>query len=337
MAARKFYELLAADVEVTGSDKAERVEVDHPGSGLVDITILPAKGDGAPTFHRRFNRDDTREVRLYLHGDDDAVVVRGSGGGAPLLRVIGGGGNDRVVDSSSAGRTRFYDARGTNEVGGLHRVPLDARPYHDFQLSDSTPYPKRDWGGFWRFRPWLTSAPDVGLFLGGGVVRYNFGFRKQPFASKLALRAGYATGADRFRAEFLGEFRRVNSRVRTSLFLRASGIEVVRFFGFGNETTRIDDDEFYRVRQEQYVVAPAVTFPVGSFGSLTVGPTLKYVDTDAHTRPIPRDRSRPRRRDVRRGGWGRHLGVGYAGWRRRHPRRAPDRGRDGLSRDLGRE
>ena len=70
-----------------------------------------------------------------------------------------------------------------------------------------------------------------------GVVRYNFGFRKQPYRLEArALRAGYATGADRFRAEFLGDFRRVNSRVRTSLFLRASGIEVVRFFGFGNET-----------------------------------------------------------------------------------------------------
>ena len=280
-ATRQFYQLLAREAEVTGSDKAERVVIDHPGDRLVDVSMYPAGGDDAPFFHRRFDRDDTREVRLYLHGGNDAVLVRGQGGGSPLIRVIGGGGDDGVIDSSSSGRTRFYDARGKNEVGGLHRVPLDTRPYPDFSLSDSTPYPKRDWGGFWRFRPWLTSAPDVGLFLGGGVVRHNFGFRKQPYASKLTLRAGYATGADRFRAEFLGEFRRVDSRVRTSIFLRASGIEVVRFFGFGNETPRLtDDDEFYRVPQEQYLVAPAVTFPAGRFGSLTFGPTLKWVDTD---------------------------------------------------------
>jgi hypothetical protein len=277
--ARKFYGLLAREVEVTGSDQADQVVVDHPGDRQLELTISSARS-GIPTYHRRFDRDDTREVRLYLHGDDDAVVIRGAGGGAPLLRVIGGGGNDRVTDSSAAGRTRFYDARGTNEVGGLHRVPLDARPYQDFRLSDSTPYPRRDWGGFWRFRPWVSSAPDVGLFLGGGVVRYNFGFRKQPYASKLEFRGGYATGADRFRAEFQGDFRRVNSRVRTSLFLRASGIEVVRFFGFGNETPRIDDEEFYRVPQQQYLVRPAVIFPVGAFGSLSLGPTLKYVDTD---------------------------------------------------------
>ena len=279
--ARKFYELLASEAEVTGSDEAERVEVDRPSDRVLDLTIRPAKGDdAAPVYHRRFDRDDTREVRLYLNGGDDAVVIRGTGGGAPLLRVIGGGGDDRVTDSSRGGRARFYDARGSNVVDGLHRVPLDTRPYQDFQLTDSTRFPARDWGGFWRFRPWISSAPDVGFFFGGGIVRHNFGFRKQPLASKLAFRAGYATGAKRFRAEFLGEFHRVNSRVKPSIFLRASGIEVVRFFGFGNETQRVGDDEFYRVPQQQYLVAPAVTFPVGSFGAFSVGPALKYVNTE---------------------------------------------------------
>jgi hypothetical protein len=257
------------------------VEIAHPADGTVEITLYPAAGEApAPLFHRRFDRADTREVRLYLQGGDDAVLIRGPGSGAPLLRVIGGGGDDRVIDSSRAGRTRFYDARGSNAVGGVRGVPLDARPYRDFHLSDSTRYPARDWGGFWRFRPWVSSAPDIGLFVGGGVVRYNFGFRKSPYRSKLAFRAGYATGAKRFRAEFLGEFRRVNSRVRTSLFLRASGIEVVRFFGFGNQTPRIASDEFYRVPQQQYVVTPGVTFPLGSDGSFSVGPTLKLADTD---------------------------------------------------------
>ena len=44
----------------------------------------------------------------------------------------------------------------------------DLRPYNDWQLTDSTPYPPRDWGGFWRFKPWLSVGPEVGLFFGGG-------------------------------------------------------------------------------------------------------------------------------------------------------------------------
>ena len=175
------------------------------------------------------------------------MLIEGPGSGAPLLRVIGGGGDDHVIDSSHASRTRFYDARGTNQVGGLRRVPLDTRPYPDFRLSDSTQYPPRDWGGYWRFRPWVSLGPEVGFFFGGGLARYDFGFRQQPYRSRLALRVGYAKGAEAFRAEFHGDLRRVNSRVRTELLLRASGIEVVRFFGLGNETPRVDADFFYRV------------------------------------------------------------------------------------------
>jgi hypothetical protein len=281
-AAMRFYRMLAVEADVYGSDKAERVEAVKSGDRTLDLAIYPANRGAAerPLFHRRFHRSETKEIRLYLHGGDDVVHVSGQGGGTPLLRVIGGGGNDQVVDSSTGGRLRVYDARGQNTVEGLHRPPLDTRPYPDFRLSDSTPYPRRDWGGFYRFRPWFSSGPEIGLFLGGGLVRYDFGFRKRPYRSRLSARVGYATGANRFRAELQGDFFRVNSRVRTSLLLRASGIEVVRFFGFGNETPRIDDDQFYRVPQQQYQVTPSITLPLGASGSFTVGPTLKYAKTD---------------------------------------------------------
>jgi hypothetical protein len=280
-AARRFYRLLAGEAEVFGSDKAERVTAVRAEGRTLDLTVRAADDSAAaPLFHRRFDRAETKEVRLYLHGGDDVVQIGGAGGGAPLLRIIGGGGDDRVVDSSTAGRARFYDARGTNAVEGTRRVPLDTRPYNDWQLTDSTPYPPRDWGGFWRFRPWVSAGPEVGLFFGGGLVRYDFGFRKRPYRSRMELRAGYATDAETFRVEFTGDFRRVNSRVRTNLLLRASGIEVVRFFGFGNETPRIDSDFFYRVPQEQYLIQPSVVFPVGHRATLSVGPTVKYADTD---------------------------------------------------------
>jgi hypothetical protein len=280
-AARNFYRLLAVEVDVSASDEAEVVEAMRADGRTLDLT-LRAAGDSAaaPLFRRRFDRDDTKEIRLYLRGGDDVVRIHGAGGGAPLLRVIGGGGDDRVVDSSTSGRAKFYDARGSNAVEGSRRVPLDDRPYAEWRLSDSTPYPPRDWGGFWRVQPWLSSGPEVGVFFGGGLLRYDFGFRKRPYRSRLGLHVGYATGAETFRAEFTGDFRRVNSRVRTTLLLRASGIEVVRFFGFGNETPRIDSDFFYRVPQEQYLIQPSVVFPVGKRGSFSIGPTLKYADTE---------------------------------------------------------
>jgi hypothetical protein len=284
-ASLKFYRLLAREAEIQASDKPERVEVARGAGGTLDVAIYPAKAkaaDAAPLFRRRFDRRDTKEVRLYLHGGDDVVHVGGDGGGTPLLRVIGGGGDDRVTDSARAGRTRLYDSRGANQTGGSRKVPVDRRPWNDFEMSDSTPYPPRDWGGFWRVLPWFSAGPEVGLFLGAGLARYDFGFRKQPYRSRIVLRGGYALGAEAFRTELTGEFRRVNSRVRTNVLLRASGIEVVRFFGFGNETERVasEDDRFYRVPQEQYLAQASVTFPVGRDATFSVGPTVKFVDTD---------------------------------------------------------
>ncbi|MEP6687227.1 MAG: hypothetical protein ABJC36_02695, partial [Gemmatimonadales bacterium] len=60
-AARKFYRLLAAEVNLSASDEAELVEAVRADDGTLDLTVRAA-GDsaGEPLVHRRFNRDDTR-------------------------------------------------------------------------------------------------------------------------------------------------------------------------------------------------------------------------------------------------------------------------------------
>ena len=64
-----------------------------------------------------------------------------------------------------------------------------------------------------------------------------------------------------------------------SLRAIASGIEVLRFFGFGNETVNTKSFEYYRVRQQQFIIDPAFTMPLGTTLSFSVGPTLKYSRT----------------------------------------------------------
>ncbi len=89
-AARRFYRLLAGEAEVFGSDKAERVTAVRADGRVLDLTVRAADDSAAaPLFHRRFDRADTKEVRLYLHGGDDVVQISGAAGGAPLLRIVG--------------------------------------------------------------------------------------------------------------------------------------------------------------------------------------------------------------------------------------------------------
>jgi hemolysin activation/secretion protein len=81
------------------------------------------------------------------------------------------------------------------------------------------------------------------------------------------------------RADFTGEWHRVNSPVTLRLLARASGIDVVRFHGFGNETSAEGPDEFFRVNQTDYRLEPAVELPLARHLSLSAGPRLRYSDT----------------------------------------------------------
>jgi hypothetical protein len=276
--AGEFYDILAGEVNVFGTNDPERVVITRSGP---ETEVALHHGDAAEAFfRRRFDSRETKEVRLYLQGGADVVEVAGSGQGRPLIRLVTGQGRDRIVDSSTAGGIRLYDPGDGTEVSSLRGITQQRAPYAEYVATDSTLIPPRDWGNWWRYTPWVTSGPDVGFFLGAAATRYAYGFRKQPFASRLTFRGGYAMGATTYRAEFDGEFRRTNSRARTNLLLRASGIEIVRFHGFGNETPLEGPDAFYRVAQEQYLVAPSLSVPIGPTLLLTFGPTIKYASTD---------------------------------------------------------
>src|SRR5258707_703658 len=76
----------------------------------------------------------------------------------------------------------------------------------------------------------------TGVFLGGGPVLYDYGFRAVPYVSRLELRGGYSSGARKFRFDFRGDFYTVVPGARVQVFVLASQLERLNFFGFGNET-----------------------------------------------------------------------------------------------------
>ena len=57
--------------------------------------------------------------------------------------------------------------------------------------------------------------------------------------------------------DYLGDFRRENRRSYFSLYGYASGIDVLRFYGFGNETEAAVSQGFYRVARHAVRRAPS--------------------------------------------------------------------------------
>jgi hypothetical protein len=276
-AARRFYRHLAGEVDVHGTDRDEIADVHRIDGRFTEVSIAVVGENGKvdePYFRRRFDHEETKEIRLILHNGADRVRVWGEGGGGIRVRVLTGKGTDQVVDSSRGGRVTVYTEEPADSVLPGGDVPVKREPYAPPDTA------ARDWGDRWLSVTWLAAGPDIGIFAGTGVSFTRYGFRRDPYAERYRLRAGWSTGASTGRADFNATWIPENSRLRAHLLARASGIDVLRFHGLGNEITAEEPDEFYRVEQIDLTLVPSLTFPVGATGELSFGPRLRYSSTD---------------------------------------------------------
>ena len=302
-ASEDYYKLISKYVDVRGSNKQEYAEIKRLDDHRLEVALYKrSKKTGAkkgkPFYRRIFDDKHTRDVRLYLLGGDDIAVVEGKVNSGIQLRVIGGDGNDALIDNSKVKgyflsvvpfiphaetKTRFYDSdrrtrfrAGPSTAVNRHRVKLPANDIEKYEP------PVRDWGHDWKFGPWFGVDPDDGLFIGGGPILYEFGFRAAPYVYRMELRGGYATETRKFRIDYSGEFFRLVKGARVFLLMRASELDIDNFFGLGNETIRdeqLEKEDFYKLRQIKLLFDPTIEFPAFSRVKFTLGSSVKYVNT----------------------------------------------------------
>ncbi len=273
--ARRFYALIAHDADVHTTDLSERIVVERRQDGALDLRVFEPEMT-APYLQRRYSPAETKNLQIYLHGGDDRVSVTGQGPRSITLRVIGGDGDDVLIDS--VGGTRFYDQTGNNQASG-RTTTVNRRPYAEPVDPPGPLTSPRDFGRDWFGLPWFLYSPDYGVFAGFGAARIGYAFRKLPYASRVTFRAGYATGASALKTEFTGDFRHENSRAHTTLLAKASQLEVIRFYGLGNDAAAPGPTSLYRVNQEQLVLHAAMAFPLGPKFDAGLGPVMRYART----------------------------------------------------------
>ncbi|MGH7630450.1 MAG: hypothetical protein ACREOF_13925 [Gemmatimonadales bacterium] len=253
--AEAYYAQLARVVDVHGTDVAELLRVRHRPDGSVEVTL---ESRGSPRRHPHFGRgflpDETREVRVYLHGGDDSVAVEGGRGARVVVRVIAGKGRDSFASGDSTAGIRAY-----HEPGGSAWYPpdslvdpaLDRRPWPVGSTGEREP-PYVNRGG--RFVPGFSAGyvSELGVVLEGDLALVRYGFRREPHASRLSLSVAHATGLGAWRAELAADLARESSPMFLRIEAGASGLERPWFFGLGNETVRDAPADAYRVSHRQY-------------------------------------------------------------------------------------
>lgn len=264
--AREHYLFLAKEVDVVGSDKKEFFEVDRIDDEQTDVKVYKKTKDDSHEkliYHRIFKTSETKELRLYGLGGKDDFRIKGEVNKGPLVRVIGGYGKDEIKDKSKVKgwkkKNIIYDSTDGNDIEPSKetRAKLSADTLVNYYNRKAFKYKL--------MAPiiMISSNKDDGLFIGGGFINHNQGFRKDPYKSSHTFTGKFAFATNAFSFRYKALFPDV---VRKSDF----GINIValapnyvtNYFGLGNEsvydkgitsTKNIENSiDYHRTRYEEY-------------------------------------------------------------------------------------
>gem|GEM_PF-159223 len=264
--ASDFYDWLATEVDVHGTDQTERAVIERLRDGRVTVTIDGRRDSPSarPFFTRTFLPEETNEVRVYLHGGNDVAVVRGAPSADITVRVIGGGDDDFLADSAGGESTRFYDEKGKNEYVRKDGTPVSEKdwkvPRQGGGVRFDAPW-RPDWGKIVGFGPSFDFVEGGGLVVGFGPRYLSYGFRRLPHkwsAGANALLAGNGMPGVNGHADYRFE----NSPSSLRLEGRAIRYEAFRFFGYGNNSPKLSRAESL-VDQDQIALEPKFVRQIG--------------------------------------------------------------------------
>lgn len=283
--AARVYLFLAAEVDVQGTNQSEHVEIHGLDQGRVAVSLAAQTAKGrTPYFRREFSPSETRSLRFYLREGNDTVSCHGQVSRKIKIEVIGRAEQD-AIEGCEAVQLRFTEIE---EAAGRQIPPRPVPPslfnpvFDEEGASPPVWVRPRDWG--YRIVPSYQagfSSDDLGLLLGGGVTIDRFAFGKTPFAERHIMSAAYAFGYESFDLRYTGTYQHWNAKLQSSLAVIVSGLEQVRFFGFGNETS--DDDggveDFFETRQVQVNFTPSLRYLLSPRVEIFGGSRVTYSST----------------------------------------------------------
>ncbi len=250
-----------------GSNQSELFDVLRNPDGSVSVRVFESDEDGErdrEMYFRIFYPDETDEIRLYGQGDRDHFIVSGSSDESILVRIIGGEGNDFFNATSSvkgwASKTRFYDTEDGNEITEETEDNKESK----FVPSDNQHIMRYDMESF----KYDVLAPQVvfgfntddKIFIGGGASWTTHGFNKRPYSTYQRLVASVSPFRDSWSFDYTGDFVDVigSLGINVETVLRAPNY-FSNFYGFGNNTEIIEDDEFYEVFYNEFQAYAGLT------------------------------------------------------------------------------
>jgi hypothetical protein len=303
--ATRYYLILAKEVDVVGSDKHELFDVERLENGDTSVVVYKIKKDGniiRELYRRVFKRSETKEIRLYGLEGKDIYRISGVTGKGTLVRVIGGEDEDVIIDRSKVRGLKKHTVIYDTETGNAIERGNETRD----RTSDSDPKVNRYDNEYYRnifqeeeLQPILFIGKhihydyisplfsfgynsDDGVFLGGGILYKKHGFRKLPYASSHKISGTWAATTNAYSFEYRGHF--IGEENKWGLKLDADvnlPNYIINFFGLGNETPLLTDDEdFNRVRLNRVSLFPELEREFSEDHTISIGPLYQFTEAE---------------------------------------------------------
>ncbi len=263
--AETYYEFLAGEVDILGSDENEFFKVERLEDGATRVRMWHLRQDGErgkKLYDRVFFKGETREIRIWGLDGKDEFEIEGEVKKAIKVRVIMGDGRDEIKDDSRVNglvrKTLVYDREDKeNQLeGGPELRDMQSK---DLDVND---YDRRAFN-YNRTSPLLTGGFNIddGVFIGCGVHFRRYRFRRSPYALDEKLMANIALGSRAFNLSYKGIYPQAvwgwdfvaDADIRVPNFVQ-------NFYGLGNETVIVNEDDigYHRTRFNQVLVQPGL-------------------------------------------------------------------------------
>jgi hypothetical protein len=277
----KYYRFISKEVNIVGTNQRELFLIDKKQDGKIEVSvnkITKQENISSQLYHRLFDPEVTKELRIYGLEDDDSFVVKGSS--SPIkIRIVGGPGKDHFTNESDGGRTLIYDVsfeenKFSGSNAGVRKI-ISADPQNNMYNRLFYKYSFINPGFGFGYNI------DDGLFLGYQLAVLKQGFRKDPYSVRHFVKATKAVGTAAYNFIYEGDF--IKAVGNSDFLLRANikaPINVTNFFGLGNNTlfdkTKPGKIQYYRARYDMVDFSGLLRRQLQSWMRVTYGATFQF-------------------------------------------------------------
>jgi hypothetical protein len=268
----EYYDMLAPEVDVVGSNDKEYFDIRRNNDGTVLVRVSDLTDDHGPGedvfYHRTFLMDETDEIRVYGLDGADVFNVQGNSDKSILLRIIGGPGKDKIFDTSTGGKTLIYEKSKKAEQkmgeGSVRVSPSDQSlyNYNRTAFAYNTYFPL----------PYIAYNVDKQFVFGLNLEFLTQKFGKKDYNIKHKISAELATAGTFLLGYDIRLHHRISEWDISMGGFYANPNDFLYFYGLGNETVKEDElfaQDYYKTRFKSIRVQGGMIYDFWKYSTFT--------------------------------------------------------------------